>query len=116
MHHTFKVIYLICTDGVHMSDNQTAACEEEEPSSQQAMAKRMRHMCTADPNPQTHIDPVTGAHAMHAEPRDSTSQNPPPGAAAAAARYVLAAHTSAMHCCCIKQLYGPDLVVARKAI
>ena len=61
-------------------------------------------MCTADPKPQTHIDPVTAAHAMHAEPNDSTSQSLPLGAAAATARYVLAAHTSAMHCCCIKQL------------
>ena len=88
-----------------MSDNQKAAHEDENPSRQQASAKRVRRMGTDDPNHQTQGSAVSAVHSVHAEPSGSTTQSPQP-AAAAAARYVLEAHTSAMHCCCIKQCQG----------
>ena len=84
-----------------MTNDQTAAHKEEEPSRPQALAKRVRLMGTAEPSHQTQGCAVSAAHAVHAEPGGSTTQSPQP--AAAAARCVLAAHTSALHCYCIKQ-------------
>ena len=72
-----------------MPDNPIAAREEEQPSRQQALAKRVCHRASADPNHQTHNAAVSrAAHAVHAEPVCSTSQSAQP--AAAAARCVLA--------------------------
>lgn len=111
--------FLFATGGLQMSDNQAAAHEEEEPSRLQASAKRMRHMKADSPDDPTQGSAVSAAHAVHAEPSGSTTQSPQP--AAAAARCVLAAHTSAMHCCCIMKL-GPktfcrfDQIVSRLTI
>ena len=69
-----------------MSDNPTAAHEKEEPSRQQALAKRVCRRASADPNYQIHNAAVS--RAAHAEPIGSTSQNAQ--LAAAAARYALA--------------------------
>ena len=104
--HSSTCCLSVCADGVHMSDNQKAAHEHEGPSRQQASAKRVRHMGTADPNHQTQGSAVSAAHSVHAEPSGSTTQSPQP--AAAAARYFLAAYTSAiyLHCCCTKQCHG----------
>ena len=88
-----------------MSDNQAAALEEE-PSRLQALAKRMRCMGADSSNEQTQGSAVSAEHAVHAEPSGSTTQSRQP--AATAARCVLAAHTSALHCCCIPHVAQRD--------
>ena len=82
--HLQAIVCWFCTGGVHTTNNQiSTAHNDEESSRQQAPAKRVRYMGTSDPNQQTQDTAVSAAHAVHAEPGDSTSHSPQPTVAIA---------------------------------
>ena len=63
-----------CTGDVPMSDESRLADGEEGPSSEQAPAKRKRHVGPADPQDQTQAAAVGSVHAAHAESAGSAIQ------------------------------------------
>ena len=70
-----------------MSDESRSADGEEGSTSEQAAAKRKRHVGPADPQDQTQAAAVGAVHAAHAEPAGAT-QIPQPAATAVVKRCV----------------------------
>ena len=93
----------LCTGDVRMSNDPSSAGEEDRLSSQQAPAKRRRHVGVAEPHDLRQDAAVDAMHAAHAEPAGSVEQMSQMSQPAAVVRRCVCLHENTNYALLVQQ-------------